>query len=71
MYFTINMLVSTLRMLRLENRLNNFFRKLGSQNLLIIDDWGIQKVDGDIQNDFEQIIDILDSVQPAACIRLV
>jgi DNA replication protein DnaC len=44
-------------MLRLENRINNFFRKLGSQDLLIIDDWGMQKVDGDIQNDFEQIID--------------
>ncbi len=57
MYFTINMLVSTLRMLRQENRINNFFRKLGSQDLLIIDDWGMQKVDGDIQNDFEQIID--------------
>ncbi len=57
MYFTVNMLVNTLKMSRLENRINNFFRKISNQDLIIIDDWGMQKISGDTQNDIEQIID--------------
>jgi len=57
MYFTMNMLVNTLKMSRLENRINNFFRKISNQDLIIIDDWGMQKISGDTQNDIEQIID--------------
>lgn len=57
MYFTMNMLVSTLKLVRLENKLNSFLRKLSTLDQLIIDDWGMQKVEGDIQNDIEQIID--------------
>ena len=38
MYFTMNMLVSTLKMVRLENHLNAFFRKLTAQDLIIIDE---------------------------------
>lgn len=57
MYFTMNMLISTLKMVRLENHLNAFFRKLTNQDLIILDDWGMQKLQGDIQNDIEQLID--------------
>lgn len=57
MYFTMNMFVSTLKLVRLENKLNSFLRKLSTLDQLIIDDWGMQKVEGDIQNDIEQIID--------------
>lgn len=56
-YFTMNMLIETLRLVRMEGRQTNFFRKMASQDLLIIDDFGMQKLEGDLQNDFEQIID--------------
>ena len=32
-------------------------RKLASQDLVIIDDWGMLKLEGDVQNEIEQIID--------------
>lgn len=35
----------------------NFFHKLNSHNLLIIDDFGMVKLDGQTQHTFEQIID--------------
>ena len=57
MYFTMNMLVENLRLVRLEGRQTNFFRKVASQDLLILDDFGMQSLDGEIQNDFEQIVD--------------
>lgn len=57
LYFTMNMLMENLRLVRLEGRQTNFFRKLASHNLLVIDDFGMQKLDGDLQNDFEQIVD--------------
>jgi DNA replication protein DnaC len=43
-YFTMNMLIETLKLVHLERRETNFFRKLSSHDLLIIDD-------------FEQIVD--------------
>ena len=57
MYFTMNMLIENLRLTRLEGRQTNFFRKLAAQDLVILDDFGMQVLDGDIQNDFEQIVD--------------
>ena len=36
---------------------NTFFKKIANQDLLIIDDWGMSKLTGELQNDFEQIID--------------
>ena len=43
--------------MHLEGRETNFFRKLNAHNLLIMDDFKMVKLDGQIQNDFEQIID--------------
>lgn len=57
MYFTMNTLAMNLNMFRLENRLKNFFHKLYNQDLIIIDDWGMNKLQGEIQNDIEQLID--------------
>jgi len=57
MYFTMNTLAGTLKLSRMENRTTNFMRKLANQDLIIIDDWGMQKLEGDVQNEIEQIID--------------
>jgi DNA replication protein DnaC len=57
LYFTMNMLIENLRLVHLEGRETNFFRKLSAHELLIIDDFGMVRLDGQIQHDFEQIID--------------
>lgn len=56
-YFTMNMLIENLKLVHLEGRETNFFRKLNAQDLLIIDDFGMLKLEGQVQHDFEQIID--------------
>ena len=53
----MNKLAEALKLARLEGREVNFFKKLANQDLLIIDDIGMSKIQGDLQNDFEQIID--------------
>jgi len=53
----MNMLIEQLKLVHLEGRETNFFRKLSAHNLLIIDDFGMLKLEGQIQHDFEQIID--------------
>ena len=57
MYFTMNMLMETLKLVHLEGRETNFFRKVNAHDLLIIDDFGMVRLDGHLQHDFEQIID--------------
>ena len=57
MYFTMNMIIENLKLVHLEGRETNFFRKLNNQDVLIVDDFGMVKLDGQIQHDFEQIID--------------
>lgn len=57
LYFTMNMLIETLKLVHLEGRETNFFRKLSAHDLLIIDDFGMVKLEGQLQHDFEQIID--------------
>ncbi len=57
LYYTMNMLIENLKLVHLEGRETNFFRKLSSHDLLIIDDFGMVKLDGALQHDFEQIID--------------
>lgn len=57
LYFTMNMLIENLKLVHLEGRETNFFRKLNAHDLLIIDDFGMVKLDGQPQHDFEQIID--------------
>ena len=56
-YFTMNTLIDQLRLVHLEGRETNFFRKLSAHDLLIIDDFGMVRLEGQIQHDFEQIID--------------
>lgn len=56
LYFTMNMLIENLKLVHLEGRETNFFRKVNSHDLLIIDDFGMVKLDGQLQHDFEQII---------------
>lgn len=41
----------------MQGREINFFRKLSNQDALIVDDFGMVKLDDQIQHDFEQIID--------------
>lgn len=57
LYFTMNMLIENLKLVHLEGRETNFFRKLSSHDLLIIDDFGMVSLEGAIEHDFEQIID--------------
>ena len=57
LYFTMNTLIDQLRLVHLEGRETNFFRKLSAHDLLIIDDFGMVRLEGQIQHDFEQIID--------------
>ena len=57
LYYTMNMLVENLKLVHLEGRETNFFRKLSAHDLLIIDDFGMLKLEGQMQHDFEQIID--------------
>lgn len=57
LYFTMNMLIETLKLVHLEGRETNFFRKLNAHDLLIIDDFGMVRLEGQLQHDFEQIID--------------
>ena len=57
LYFTMNMLIETLKLVHLEGRETNFFRKLNAHDLLIIDDFGMVRLDGQLQHDFEQVID--------------
>ena len=57
LYFTMNMLIENLRLVHLEGRETNFFRKLAAHDLLIIDDFGMVRLEGQIHHDFEQIID--------------
>ena len=57
LYFTMNMLIENLRLVHLEGRETNFFRKLMAHDLLIINDFGMVRLEGQLQHDFEQIID--------------
>ena len=56
-YFTMNMLAENLRLARLEGKQTAFFRKISRHDLLIIDDFGMKMLEGELQTDFEQIID--------------
>lgn len=42
----MNMLIENLKLVHLEGRETNFFRKLNAHDLLIIDDFGMVKLDG-------------------------
>jgi len=56
-YFTVNRLLDELKLARLEGHELKFFEKIEHLDLLIIDDFGMKRLEGQQQNDFEQIID--------------
>jgi len=57
LYFTMNSLIEQLRLVHLEGRETNFFHKLSAHDLIIIDDFGMVRLEGQIQHGFEQIVD--------------
>lgn len=56
-YYTLARLLDEVRLARLEGKELKFFEKMEHLDLLIIDDFGMKKLEGQQQNDFEQIID--------------
>lgn len=56
-YYTMNMLIETLKMVHLEGKETSFFRKMNNQDLVIIDDFGMLRLEKQLQHDFEQIVD--------------
>ena len=56
-YFTMTTLMENLKLVHLEGREGSFFRKLAAYELLIIEDFGMSRFDGQVQHDFEQIVD--------------
>ena len=56
-YYTMNMLIETLKMVHLEGKETGFFRKMSNQDLVIIDDFGMLRLEKQLQHDFEQIVD--------------
>ena len=56
-YYTVQRMLDELRLARLEGHELRFFEKIEQLDLLIIDDFGMKKLEGQQQNDFEQIID--------------
>jgi len=56
-YYTVNRLMDELKLARLEGHELKFFEKVEHLDLLIIDDFGMKRLEGQQQNDFEQIID--------------
>ncbi len=56
-YYTMNKLMDTLRVSRIEGRDIRIFNKLDRLDLLIIDDFGMKGIDGIQQSDIQQILD--------------
>lgn len=56
-YYTLARLLDEVRLARLEGKELKFFEKMEHLDLLIIDDFGMKKLEGQQQNDFEQVID--------------
>jgi DNA replication protein len=56
-YYTLSRLLDELKLARLEGHELKFFEKMEKLDLLIIDDFGMKRLEGQQQNDFEQIID--------------
>jgi len=56
-YYTVQRMMDELKLARLEGKELKFFEKMEQLDLLIIDDFGMKKLEGQQQNDFEQVID--------------
>jgi DNA replication protein DnaC len=50
-------MLDELKLARLEGKELKFFEKMEQLDLLILDDFGMKKLEGQQQNDFEQVID--------------
>jgi len=56
-YYTMQKLMDAIRIARLEGKDQKLMDRLGKLDLLIIDDFGMKPIEGQQQNDFEQILD--------------
>jgi len=56
-YYNMQKLLDAIKLARMEGHEMRFFDKLIKCDLLILDDFGMKKLEGQQQNDFEQIID--------------
>jgi len=56
-YYTVQRMLDELKLARLEGKELKFFEKMEQLDLLILDDFGMKKLEGQQQNDFEQVID--------------
>lgn len=56
-YYTMNRLMDTFRLARLEGRDHKITAKLEKLDLIIIDDFGMKSLDNQQQNDLQQILD--------------
>jgi len=56
-YYTMQKLMDMLRVSRIEGRDQKLMDRLGKIDVLIIDDFGMKPIEGQQQNDFEQILD--------------
>jgi DNA replication protein DnaC len=56
-YVNMQKLIDRIKLERLQGQEIRFLDKLSRMDLLIIDDFGMKKLEGQQQNDFEQIID--------------
>ena len=56
-YINMQKLIDRIKLERLQGQEIRFMDKLSRMDLLIIDDFGMKKLEGQQQNDFEQIID--------------
>lgn len=56
-YYNMQKLLDAIKLARMEGHEMHFFDKLIKCDLLILDDFGMKKLEGQQQNDFEQIID--------------
>lgn len=56
-YYTMHKLMDVIRVARIEGKDQKLLGKLNKLDVLIIDDFGMKPIDGQQQNDFEQILD--------------
>lgn len=56
-YYTMQKLMDVIRVARIEGKDQKLLGKLNKLDVLIIDDFGMKPIDGQQQNDFEQILD--------------
>ena len=56
-YYTMQKLMDAIRVARVEGKDQKLLERLNKLDVLIIDDFGMKPIDGQQQNDFEQILD--------------